>query len=427
MRKIGVVGLGYVGLPLAVAFGEKTSTVGFDINETRINQLKEGVDITGECSSEKLSKSGNLTLTYNKSSLKECSIFIITVPTPVTKNNNPDLGQLISASELVAQYLDLNDIVIYESTVFPGATEEVCVPVLERVSGLKYNAEFFCGYSPERINPGDKANTLENIVKVTSGSNELVAQIVDDLYREIIRAGTHRASSIRVAEASKVIENTQRDVNIAFVNELSMIFDKIGIPSKDVLEAASTKWNFQYYKPGLVGGHCIGVDPYYLISKSQEHGFYPSLISASRRINEGMADFVINKMLREMVSEYSVVPKKIAILGATFKEDCPDLRNSQSFRMYDIAKSLNIDVDLYDPYASVEDCRERFGYEISNELVTANNYDCIIFAVAHTCYKKYGQEFLAEISDSGVKVVVDIKSIFSDISSCPGDLKIVGL
>lgn len=425
--KICVVGLGYVGLPLAVAFGGKKSTVGFDINKYRINQLKEDIDITGECSQEQLNKSKKLKFTYEESNLEDCSIYIITVPTPVNKNNTPDFSPLISASKLVAKYLNPDDIVIYESTVYPGATEDVCVPVLEQESGLKYNDDFYCGYSPERINPGDKTNKLENIIKVTSGSTALVAEIVDNLYREIIIAGTHKASSIKVAEASKVIENTQRDVNIAFVNELSMIFDKLGICSKDVLDAASTKWNFQHFKPGLVGGHCIGIDPYYLISKSQAHGFYPEVISASRRVNEEMADFVINKMLREMVLEYSAVPKKIAILGATFKENCPDIRNSHSFKLADIANRLKLHVDLYDPYASVDDCREGYAYEISNEFIITSDYDCIIFAVAHDCYKKYDLKFLNELKENGVKLIVDLKSIFSDITPLPKGIKIISL
>lgn len=425
--KICVVGLGYVGLPLAVAFGGKRSTVGFDINKNRINQLNEGFDISGECSQEQLISSKRLKFTYEEANLENCSIYIITVPTPVDKNNTPDFSPLKSASKLVAKYLDPHDIVIYESTVYPGATEEVCVPVLERESGLKYNEDFYCGYSPERINPGDKTNRLETIIKVTSGSTELVAEIVDNLYREIIIAGTHKASSIKVAEASKVIENTQRDVNIALVNELSMIFDKLGICTKDVLDAASTKWNFQHFKPGLVGGHCIGIDPYYLISKSQEHGFYPQVISASRRVNEEIADFVINKMLREMVLEYSVAPKKIAILGATFKENCPDIRNSHSFKLADIANRLKLHVDLYDPYASVDDCREVYGYGISSEFIITSDYDCIIFAVAHDCYKKYGLKFLNELKENGVKLIVDMKSIFSDITPFPQGIKIISL
>lgn len=425
--RICVVGLGYVGLPLAVAFGSKKSTIGFDINEQRINELKEGIDITEECSEEELNKSNKLKFTYDESDLKNCSIYIITVPTPVDKNNKPDFTPLISASKLVAKYLDPNDIVIYESTVYPGATEDICVPVLEKDSGLTFNVDFYCGYSPERINPGDKVNKLENIIKVTSGSTPLVAKIVDNLYREIITVGTHKASSIKVAEASKVIENTQRDVNIAFVNELSMIFDKLDICTKDVLDAASTKWNFQHFKPGLVGGHCIGIDPYYLISKSKKHGFYPEVITASRRVNEEMANFVINKMLREMACEYAAVPKKIAILGATFKENCPDIRNSHSFKLVDIANKLKINVDLYDPYASVDDCRKNYGYEISNEFIIRSDYDCIIFAVAHDCYKKYDLKFLNELKENGVKLIVDMKSIFSEITPPSNGVKIISM
>ena len=424
---IGIIGLGYVGLPLAVAFGNKRKTVGYDINKDRITDLQLGIDHTGECTRSQLVESKYLRFTSKASELKHCCVYIITVPTPVNNDNTPDFNPLISASKLVAKYLAPGDIVVYESTVYPGATEEICVPVLEEFSGLKFNDGFYCGYSPERINPGDEQNKLENIVKVTSGSTELVATIVDNLYREIVIAGTHKASSIKVAEASKVIENTQRDVNIAFMNELAMIFNVLGISSEDVFDAASTKWNFQNFRPGLVGGHCIGIDPYYLISKAQKNGFNPEIITASRRVNEGMANFVIDSMLRTMTREYSAVPKKIAILGVTFKENCPDIRNSHSFKLAEISNKLRINVDMFDPHASVDECRERYNYEISNEFIVKSGYDCIIFAVAHDCYKNYDERFFNELKATGVKLIVDVKSIFSGINPLPEGIKIISL
>lgn len=426
-KKLGIIGLGYVGLPLAVAFGKKRPTIGYDINTQRINELRDGIDVTRECSSGQIIKSKKLEFSFNEFDLKGCSIYIITVPTPVDEKNKPDFRPLISASGLVAKYLNKGDIVIYESTVYPGATEEICVPVLEKNSGLNFNHDFFCGYSPERINPGDKTNTLENIVKVTSGSSKKTAQVVDDLYKEIIVAGTHKASSIMVAEASKVIENTQRDVSIALVNELSMIFDKLGISTKDVLVAASTKWNFINFQPGLVGGHCIGVDPYYLISKAQQKGFYPELISASRKINEGMSGFVIDKMLKVMLQEFGSNPKKIAILGATFKENCPDIRNSQSFNLVNIANDLGIQVDIYDPYASTDECLANYNIGIAKDLDLKKEYECLIIAVGHLDYKNLEDEFFKKMQSNGLKLIFDIKGILDPNRFKKLNLKVISL
>lgn len=426
-KKLGIIGLGYVGLPLSVAFGKKRSTIGYDINIQRINDLKDGIDVTGECSSEQIAKSKKLKFSSSESDLKDCSIFIITVPTPVDKKNKPDFKPLISASGLVAKYLNKGDIVIYESTVYPGATEEICVPVLEKKSGLIFNHDFFCGYSPERINPGDKINTLENIVKITSGSTKKIAEVVDNLYKEIIVAGTHKANSIMVAEASKVIENTQRDVNIALINELSMIFDKLDISTKDVLKAASTKWNFLNFQPGLVGGHCIGVDPYYLISKAQQKGFYPELIGSSRKINEKMSEFVINKMLKVMLKEFGYNPKKIAILGATFKENCPDIRNSQSFNLVNIANHLGMQVDIYDPYASIDECLAIYNISVAKDLDLDKMYECLIIAVGHIDYKNLEDKIYKKMQGNGLKLIFDIKGILDPDRFKKLNLKVISL
>lgn len=412
-KKLCIVGLGYVGLPLAVAFGAKRPTIGFDIDSKRINMLKDGNDITGECSPEQIKESKSLELTSNEADLEHCSVFIVTVPTPVDTQKKPDFYPLISASTLVGRYLKKEDIVIYESTVYPGATEEICVPVLEEVSGLKFNHDFFCGYSPERINPGDKDNTLKNIIKVTSGSTQKTADAVDKLYREVVDAGTHMATSIMVAEASKVIENTQRDVSIALINEFSMIFDRLNISTQDVLEAASTKWNFQNFKPGLVGGHCIGVDPYYLISKAQQKGFYPEILISSRKVNEEMSDFLINKMLRIMIKEFGFSPKRVAILGATFKENCPDVRNSQSFNLVTILNDLNINVDLYDPFASNDECQKMYNVSIIKEIDCSKSYDCMILAVGHKIYEGLDDEIYKKLQSSGLRLIFDIKGILN--------------
>lgn len=359
--KVGVIGLGYVGLPLAVEFGKKMPVVGFDISRARVDSLNEGHDATLEVNAEELADARQLKITATTGDLADCNIYIVTVPTPIDVHKQPDLKPLIDASDTVGRLLEKGNIVIYESTVYPGATEEVCVPVLERVSGLKFNVDFFAGYSPERINPGDKTHRLPSIRKVTSGSTPETADTVDDLYKEIITAGTYKASSIRVAEAAKVIENTQRDVNIALVNELAIIFNKIGIDTESVLAAAGTKWNFLPFVPGLVGGHCIGVDPYYLTHKAQSIGYHPEIILAGRRLNDGMGRYVVSQLVKAMTRRRIHIERaRVLVLGLTFKENCPDLRNS---RVIDIIRELaeyNVDVDVYDPWVSKEAARKEY-------------------------------------------------------------------
>ncbi|WP_284463582.1 nucleotide sugar dehydrogenase [Chryseobacterium sp.] len=390
--KIAVIGQGYVGLPLSLEFASHYPVVGFDINVDRINQLNNGKDITMESDLKKLNSSlkdyeiSNGEIGYKASYLldeiKDSNVFIITVPTPIDKYNAPDLGPLISASKMLGEILKVGDIVIYESTVFPGCTEEECVPVLEKYSGLKYNKDFFIGYSPERINPGDKINTLTNVKKVTSGSTEETAEEIDQLYKKIIIAGTHRAPSIKVAEASKAIENAQRDVNISFVNELALIFDRIGIDTMDVLEAAGTKYNFLKYKPGLVGGHCISVDPYYLAHKAEQLGYYPDVILSGRRVNDSIAKFIASKVVKLLIAKGGIIKNsKALILGVTFKENCPDVRNTKVVDIYHELKDYGIDVDIYDPWASKEEVKHEYGIELISEL--DNKYDSIIVAVSH--------------------------------------------
>jgi len=382
MEKIGVIGLGYVGLPLAVEFGKIVSVVGFDINEARINELKTGFDKTLEVDREELMGAVNLSFSSNPKDLKDVNFFIVTVPTPVDQYKKPDLTPLIKASETVGQVLKKGDIVIYESTVYPGCTEEDCVPVLEKFSGLKFNVDFFCGYSPERINPGDKQHRLPNIKKVTSGSTPEIAEIVDQLYKKIIVAGTHKASSIKVAEAAKVIENSQRDINIAFVNELSLIFERMGIDTHEVLEAAGTKWNFLPYKPGLVGGHCIGVDPYYLTYKADSLGYYPQVILAGRRINDNMGIHVANRVIKLMTqNNLAVKNSKILVLGITFKENCPDIRNSRAIDVIRELQSFGADVEVYDPHADNEEVKHEYGLALIAEL--NKHYSAIVLAVSH--------------------------------------------
>lgn len=382
MEKIGVIGLGYVGLPLAVEFGKIVSVVGFDINEARINELKTGFDKTLEVDREELMGAVNLSFSSDPKDLKGVNFFIVTVPTPVDQYKKPDLTPLIKASETVGQVLKKGDIVIYESTVYPGCTEEDCVPVLEKFSGLKFNVDFFCGYSPERINPGDKQHRLPNIKKVTSGSTPEIAEIVDQLYKKIIVAGTHRASSIKVAEAAKVIENSQRDINIAFVNELSLIFERMGIDTHEVLEAAGTKWNFLPYKPGLVGGHCIGVDPYYLTYKADSLGYYPQVILAGRRINDNMGIHVANRVIKLMTqNNLAVKNSKILVLGITFKENCPDIRNSRAIDVIRELQSFGADVEVYDPHADNEEVKHEYGLALIAEL--NKHYSAIVLAVSH--------------------------------------------
>jgi UDP-N-acetyl-D-galactosamine dehydrogenase len=389
--KIAIIGLGYVGLPLAVAFAEKYKVIGFDVNNHRVNELNNGHDSTLEIENQMLNsvldvdnnRNLGLYITIDKEALKDCNVYIVTVPTPTDKHNRPVLIPMIKASETIATYLKRDDIVIYESTVYPGVTEDEMVPVLERVSGLKYNKDFYCGYSPERINPGDKEHTVTKILKVTSGSTPDIATVVDGLYKTIITAGTHKAPSIKVAEAAKVIENSQRDINIAFVNELSKIFNLIGIDTNDVLEAAGTKWNFLKFKPGLVGGHCIGVDPYYLAQKAQEVGYHPEIILAGRRLNDSMGKHVATEVVKLMMRKnIKVLDSKILILGFTFKEDCPDVRNTRVIDIYNELINFDIQVEVYDPWVDPNEVKLEYGIEIIKSL-PQGHYSAAILAVAH--------------------------------------------
>ena len=394
-KQIAVIGLGYVGLPLAVEFAKKYRVVGFDINTKRVNELKTGYDQTLEVAAEDLervlvnkdafesSDKAGLLPSYNVKEIAPASIYIVTVPTPVDKNNRPILTPLLKASEMIGKVLKKGDIVIYESTVYPGCTEEDCVPVLEKSSVLIFNKDFFCGYSPERINPGDKEHTVANIKKVTSGSTEEIAFVVDDLYNSIITAGTFKAASIKVAEAAKVIENSQRDINIAYVNELAKIFNKLNIDTHDVLAAASSKWNFLPFKPGLVGGHCIGVDPYYLAQKAQEVGYHPEIILSGRRMNDSMGAYIVSEVVKLLVAkEIPVKGAKTLLLGITFKENCPDIRNTKAIDVYNELKTYHMDVDLYDPWANAEEVKSEFGVELKTSF-SSEKYDTIILAVAH--------------------------------------------
>lgn len=381
-KRVGVIGLGYVGLPLAVEFGRRNITVGFDINTTRIQELREGVDRTKESNTEEIKSSSKLTFSSDINDLVSCDIYIVTVPTPIDQFKAPDLKPLIKASEMIGTVLNQGDIVIYESTVYPGCTEEDCVPVLEKVSGLSFNKDFFCGYSPERINPGDKVNTLTKIKKVTSGSTPEIADIVDELYRTIISAGTHKAPNIKVAEASKAIENAQRDVNISFVNELALIFDRIGIDTQDVIEAAGTKWNFLKYKPGLVGGHCIGVDPYYLAHKAESLGYHPQVILSGRRVNDNMGMFVANKVIKLMIKKgHRIDGSRALILGMTFKENCPDIRNSRVIDIYKELKQFGLNIEVFDPHADKDEVQQEYKVQLVSKI--SKKYDAIILAVSH--------------------------------------------
>lgn len=386
MEKIGIIGLGYVGLPLAVEFGKILDVVGFDINEERIKELKSGYDRTLEVEKSELSASAKLRFSSDPKDLRSVNYFIITVPTPVDEYKTPDLTPLVKASETVGKVLKKGDTVIYESTVYPGCTEEDCVPVLEKFSGLKFNVDFFCGYSPERINPGDKQHRLPNIKKVTSGSTSEVAEKVDQLYKRIIVAGTHKASSIKVAEAAKVIENSQRDINIAFVNELALIFEKMGIDTHEVLAAAGTKWNFLNYKPGLVGGHCIGVDPYYLTYKADSLGYHPQVILAGRRINDNMGIHIANRVIKLMTQNDLPVNKaKVLVLGITFKENCPDIRNSRAIDVIRELQSFGADVEVYDPHADAAEVKHEYGLKLISSL--SKKYSAIVLAVSHNEFK----------------------------------------
>jgi UDP-N-acetyl-D-galactosamine dehydrogenase len=409
---LAVIGLGYVGLPLAVEFGKKRNVIGFDINQSRINELQAGHDSTLEIEDELLVEAKGLSFTCNADDLKSANFYIVTVPTPITEHKAPDLTPLIKASETIGNALKKGDIVVYESTVYPGATEEECVPVLERVSGLKYNVDFFAGYSPERINPGDKEHRVTNIKKVTAGSTPKVADLIDALYNEVITAGTHKASSIKVAEAAKVIENTQRDLNIALINELAIIFNKLGIDTEAVLEAAGTKWNFLPFRPGLVGGHCIGVDPYYLTHKAEAIGYRPEIILAGRRLNDSMGAYVVSQLVKCMMKKrIHVDGAKVLIMGLTFKENCPDLRNT---KVMDIVKELgeyNIYVDVYDPWVSVAEAQREYGISLVKEPAI-NRYDGIIIAVGHNQFKTLGADSIRKFGKPE-HVIYDLKYLLT--------------
>ena len=407
--KIGIIGLGYVGLPLAVEFGKKYRTVGFDINSSRVNELKDGVDSTLECSSEELKEARNLLYTSNIEDIKDCNFFVVTVPTPIDEHKQPDLTPLIKASELIGTIISKGDIVVYESTVYPGATEETCLPVIEEISGLTFNKDFYAGYSPERINPGDKNHRVTNILKVTSGSTVEVAEFIDDVYSSIILAGTFKASSIRVAEASKVIENVQRDVNIALVNELHQIFTLMGISTKEVIEAASTKWNFMKLSPGLVGGHCIGVDPYYLLHKSTSIGYVPDLIRTSRIINDGMPEYVKNLFIDSLIkNKINPIDTKVLIMGFTFKENCPDLRNTKVFDLYEKLLESGFDIELYDPWVNEKEVMDEYGIKVVTEISKLRDNDVAILAVGH-------DEIIEKLNEIKINTghILDFKGVIS--------------
>lgn len=408
--KIAVIGLGYVGLPLAVEFGKKYPTIGFDINQKRVVELEQGHDFTLEVDAEELKQASQLTYSANTQDLEQANIYIVTVPTPINKFKQPDLTPLLKASETIGKTLKQGDIVIYESTVYPGATEEDCIPVLERVSGLTFNKDFFAGYSPERINPGDKEHRVTTILKVTSGSTPEVADFVDSLYASIITAGTHKAESIKVAEAAKVIENTQRDVNIALINELAMIFNRMGIDTEAVLKAAGTKWNFLPFRPGLVGGHCIGVDPYYLTHKAESIGYHPEMILAGRRINDNMSRYVASEFIKALLKkDITVKGARVLIMGLTFKENCPDIRNTKVVDIMDELKQYGVNVDVYDPWVNAEDAQHEYGVTPVAELPKAA-YDGIIVAVAHQQFKQMGIDGMKKHAKSE-HVIYDLKYI----------------
>jgi UDP-N-acetyl-D-galactosamine dehydrogenase len=407
---VAVIGLGYVGLPLAVEFSKHRPVVGFDINRARISTLIEGRDVTLEVSEEELAACVGMTYTSDIERLRECNVFIMTVPTPIDRFKRPDLGPLIRASETIGSVLKPGDIVIYESTVYPGATEDECVPLLERASGLKYNVDFFAGYSPERINPGDKAHRVTDICKITSGSTPEIADVVDSLYREIITAGTHKAISIRVAEAAKVIENTQRDLNIALVNELSIIFNKLGLDTEAVLLAAGTKWNFLPFRPGLVGGHCIGVDPYYLTHMAQSIGYHPEIILAGRRLNDSMGEYVVSQLIKALTRfDIHIAGARVLVLGLAFKENCPDLRNTRVVDVVNGLKSYGVLVDVFDPWVSKEEAHHEYGLDPIDEPARGV-YDAIVIAVAHRQFVEWGADMLRSFGKPG-HVLYDLKYV----------------
>jgi len=412
-NKIAIIGLGYVGLPLAVEFGKKYTTVGYDINENRIKELRNGVDKTNEVTKAQINKSSNLVFSSDIKSIAECNIYIISVPTPINQNNSPNLSILLNATSLVGNVLKKNDIVIFESTVYPGCTEDDCVPILEKTSKLIFNKDFFCGYSPERINPGDKNRTVTKIVKITSGSTPDVAKIVDNLYSNIIKAGTYKASSIKVAEAAKVIENCQRDINIAFVNELSIIFKELNLDTQEVLDAAETKWNFLPFKPGLVGGHCIGVDPYYLTYKAKSIGYKSKIIDSGRKLNDSMASYIYNEIDNEL-SKTKNSKLNILIFGVTFKENCPDIRNSKVFDIINLFKANKYNIDIYDPYASNEEVYNKYKINLMKlKKLKIRNYDCVIVSVGHKEFINVNIEEYARSKDS---LIYDLKGIYNNKS-----------
>lgn len=410
--KIAIIGLGYVGLPLAVEFGKKFKVVGFDINQGRVQELVSGHDSTLEVRDEELRAAENIEFVSDLKAIKSCNVYIVTVPTPIDENNAPDLRPLENASKMLASCISHGDIVIYESTVYPGATEEVCIPILEKYSGLRYNKDFYAGYSPERINPGDKVNTLTKILKITSGSTPEVGDFIDKLYGSIITAGTHRASSIKVAEAAKVIENTQRDLNIAVINEFAKIFNKLNVDTEEVLNAAGTKWNFLKFKPGLVGGHCISVDPYYLTHKAQEVGYRPEVILAGRRINDGMGEYVATQLVKKLSSKKIHIDEaKVLILGFTFKGDCPDVRNTKIIDIVTELRDFNMSVDVYDDWADPSEVSQEYGIELINEL-KENYYDGIVIAVDHSQFKEMGAEAIRKLGKQ-LHVLYDVKHVLN--------------
>lgn len=414
--KIAIVGLGYVGLPLAVEFGKQVPVVGFDIHQKRIDELKSGTDHTLEVSSEELTQATQLHYSANLEDLKACNFYIVTVPTPIDQFKQPDLTPLIKASRSIGQVLSKGDVVVYESTVYPGATEEACIPVLEQVSGLIFNTDFFAGYSPERINPGDKQHRVTNILKITSGSTPEVADYVDQVYNLIIQAGTHKAPSIKVAEAAKVIENTQRDVNIALINELAVIFNKMGIDTEAVLQAAGTKWNFLPFRPGLVGGHCIGVDPYYLTHKAQSIGYHPEIILAGRRLNDGMGAYVVTQLVKDMIKKkIQVEGAKVLVLGLSFKENCPDIRNTKVIDIVHELQEYHIQADIYDPWIDAAEAEHEYGIQPITELKNGE-YDAVILAVAHEQFKAMGAAQIRALGKVN-HVLYDLKYIFSQAES----------
>lgn len=412
-HKIAIIGLGYVGLPLAVEFGKTSLTVGFDINAERISELRDGVDRTLECSSDELAEAKHISYTHKLEDVADCNTYIVTVPTPVDSSKQPDLSPIKGASKMLGPILKDGDIVIYESTVFPGCTNNVCVPILEKESGLTHNKNFFTGYSPERINPGDKLHRVTDIQKVTSGSTPEIATIVDDLYKSVIKAGTFKATSIEVAEAAKVIENTQRDLNIALMNELAVIFEKLNIDTQDVLDAAATKWNFLRFTPGLVGGHCIGVDPYYLTHRAQQVGHHPDVILAGRRINDGMSAYVAERLAKRMMrKEISVVGSRILVMGLTFKENCPDLRNSKVIDVITTLRDFNSNVDVYDPWVEAEDAKSVYGIDLLSDLPESGTYDAVLMAVGHKEFVEMGADNVRALGKTN-HVFFDLKAVFA--------------